>query len=162
MSERKPSRGPHNSKSLQEKFLVKVGSPDKNDCWLGGKNNMGYGTLHRGSGVPGSRLAHRISWELVNGSIPPGICVLHRCDNPACVNPSHLWLGSMKDNSQDMARKGRDGRHSKPDATARGSGHGMAKLTEAKVVEIRRRYAEVPIPQKPDHSISPVWWNLFL
>lgn len=72
--------------------------------WLRGKNNMGYGQLFvKGKMV----LAHRRAWELENGPIPEGTCVLHSCDTPLCVNPRHLFLGTMKDNQQDSASKGR-------------------------------------------------------
>ena len=51
--------------------------------------------------------AHRVSWIIHNGKIPADMCILHTCDNPPCVNPKHLWLGTLKENSQDMVRKGR-------------------------------------------------------
>lgn len=83
-------------------------------------NNQGYGQINRqGKGI----LAHRAAYEAKHGPIPKGKIVLHRCDNPACINIDHLTLGTMKDNSQDMSRKGRAGR-------------GGAKLTERQIVEI--------------------------
>ena len=78
-------------------------------CWVwqGPKNSDGYGTIgaggRRGKGV----YCHRLMWSLVHGPIPDGMCVLHRCDVPACVNPDHLFLGTIKDNNYDMLRKGR-------------------------------------------------------
>jgi hypothetical protein len=71
-------------------------------CWLWmcSLNAAGYGQL-------GKRLAHRVSWEVHVGAIPCGLCVLHKCDTPPCVNPDHLWLGTYADNGADMARKGR-------------------------------------------------------
>ena len=95
-------------------------------CWIwtGSKNQYGYGQfwykLHRPQG------AHRISYELVHGPIPDRICVLHRCDNPACVNPAHLFLGTPKDNTADCQTKGR---HSPPPRAP--------KLTEDDVRAIR-------------------------
>lgn len=71
-------------------------------CWVwsGRTNRQHYGTL-------GERLAHRISYEFYVGPIPEGLCVLHRCDNPPCVNPKHLFLGTRADNAEDRDRKGR-------------------------------------------------------
>jgi len=72
--------------------------------WAASLNNKGYGWFRiRGK----TFTAHRASWMLFRGSIPAGMCVLHKCDNPQCVRPSHLFLGTMRDNTQDMIRKGR-------------------------------------------------------
>ena len=75
--------------------------------------------------------AHRVSWTLEHGEIPAGMCVCHHCDNRRCVRPDHLFLGTAKDNMQDMVKKGRATKAN------RGSGNGMAKLTEEQVYEIR-------------------------
>ena len=77
------------------------------DCWewQGGKNNIGYGFIRDGKRM---RTAHRVSYEIHNNQqIPKYMCVCHSCDNPKCVNPDHLWLGTMKDNMDDKMRKGR-------------------------------------------------------
>lgn len=73
---------------------------------------------------------------MANGPIEGGLWVLHRCDNPPCVRPEHLFLGTAKDNTQDMIRKGRAGR-----AAPRGERVASAKLTDAQVIEIRERFA---------------------
>lgn len=64
------------------------------------------------------RLAHRVAWMITNGPIPDGLCVLHRCDNPPCVNPAHLFLGTVQDNNADRDAKGR-GKLPRPDQVIR-------------------------------------------
>ena len=77
-------------------------------CWGWiGATSSGYGRLGRGGRGEGLVYAHRLSWELRNGPIPEGMCVLHRCDNPPCSNPDHLFLGTKADNNRDMSVKGR-------------------------------------------------------
>jgi hypothetical protein len=96
--------------------------------WIGDTNESGYGRYCQ-------IRAHRVSWVLHYGKIPKGKLVLHHCDNPPCIRPSHLWLGTHKDNVIDMDKKGR--RISVPQL---GSKHGMSKLTEKKVLKIRDLY----------------------
>ena len=98
-------------------------------CWIwtGGKLRGGYGSL-RADGR--TRAAHRVSFEIVRGPIPDGMDLLHSCDNPACVNPDHLSVGTDVDNSNDKIAKGRQAR-------LKGSANGNAKLTEADVIAIR-------------------------
>ena len=92
--------------------------------------------------------AHRLSWILEHGYIPHGSQVLHRCDNPPCVRPDHLFLGTAADNMADKTAKGRqakgDGSGSRrhPEKRQRGESHWMAKLTEDDVREIRKRRAD--------------------
>jgi hypothetical protein len=81
-------------------------------------------------------LEHRRAWTEANGPIPDGMFVLHHCDNRACSNVEHLFLGTQTDNMRDMLAKGRGSR-----VGPRGEAHGHAKLTEAQVREIRDRYA---------------------
>jgi len=92
------------SESLEkfEKMFIKTDS-----CWIwqGSRQNRGYGHLCRRGG--GFELAHRVSYRFYKGDIPKGLNVLHKCDNPSCVNPNHLFLGSQKDNMHDMIKKGR-------------------------------------------------------
>jgi hypothetical protein len=108
---------------LERKFSVKVSKQGDEKCWLwiGGKTSDGYGMLDVNSK---KYYAHRLSYELYRGPIPKGLCVCHHCDNPSCVNPSHLFLGSKGDNIRDCVSKGRRGNCNK-------------KLTSEKVVEIR-------------------------
>lgn len=100
-------RGPK-SRPVEERFLKLI---DKNCfehkncwCWTGGTYSNGYGTFHFKGKQTG---AHRVSWELTNGTIPKGFLILHKCDNRLCVNPNHLFLGSHKDNMQDCIKKRR-------------------------------------------------------
>lgn len=73
--------------------------------WIGHKNEYGYGVMHLKN--RGCQLSHRISYEVYKGEIEGKLCVCHTCDNPACVNPAHLWLGTHKDNIRDSVKKGR-------------------------------------------------------
>jgi len=90
------------TKIVVQHFFDRFKPGDKNSCWewTGVKNAQGYGKL-------GSRYAHRISWEIHNEEITGLLVVCHHCDNPSCVNPLHLFIGTQKDNMQDMIAKGR-------------------------------------------------------
>jgi len=97
--------------AIEDRFYSYVQKSD--DCWLwqgGSWDRKGYGryrVMTDGQGRQREFRAHRIAWELANGPVPPGLSVLHRCDNPACVRPDHLWLGSAADNARDAQEKGR-------------------------------------------------------
>jgi hypothetical protein len=94
-------------RSLLTRLLGKIKIDEHTDCWewQGGKNNVGYGMIRHGDKM---RTAHRVSYEEhTQTTILPDMCVMHSCDNPCCVNPQHLSLGTHKDNSQDMVKKGR-------------------------------------------------------
>lgn len=83
--------------------------PHLGKCWVwtGAKAHKGYGAIS-GEGFRSKRdLAHRVSWRLHHGDVPQGLWVLHKCDNPPCVRPDHLFLGTSQDNHADMMRKGR-------------------------------------------------------
>lgn len=101
---------PRRVKSLADRFWAKVDKRGPDECWLWTgcrKKAFGYGKIGEGRMGQRTLLAHRVSWEITNGSIPDGAMVLHRCDNPPCVNPRHLFLGDQLDNMRDMVSKGR-------------------------------------------------------
>lgn len=103
----------------------KSGGPDACWMWLQSVDRNGYGrTFWDGRCTQ----AHRIAWQIINGPIPKGIQILHTCDNSSCVNPTHLYAGSHRDNMNDMVRRSR---------LPRGIRHHRARLSEADVKEIR-------------------------
>jgi hypothetical protein len=151
-------------RTIEERFWSKVEKRSPDECWewQAGTDRAGYGLFRVG---PLMRLAHRVAWELTNGPIPEGLCVLHRCDHPPCCNPNCLFLGTNADNSKDMVAKGRHqpfpvgdrnpsrlyperlacgerhGSRTHRERVPRGERQGSAKLTELEVREIRRRFA---------------------
>ena len=102
------------------------------DCWLwlGGRTSAGYG-LTAGSLTDRREYAHRIAYNLAHGAFPPDKLVLHRCDNPACFNPEHLFLGTQLDNLADCEAKGRR-------RGPQGIAHPRARLSDSIVADIRR------------------------
>lgn len=152
--------GPRGAASLADRHGTHVdrsGGPDACWPWTGPTDRKGYGRLSRGRRGEGMAAAHRVAWELAHGPIPGGLCVCHRCDNPPCCNPAHLFLGTIADNNQDMTEKGRHGV-----SDVRGEAHGNAKLTTEKVREIRARWAAGGVSQRglaADYGVSQreVW-----
>lgn len=117
----------------ESRFWPKVSVREPGACWpwLGRRTPTGYGLFRVGSRmVP----AHRYAWQITYGDIPNPMEVCHRCDNPCCCNPQHLFLGTQADNVRDMQAKGRR-------ASFIGEANGRAKLTEAQVRTIRQLFA---------------------
>lgn len=126
--------------TLSERFWNKVRKTPTCWLWIGAKKPNGYGKIWLyGKDVR----AHRVSWVLTNGPIQDGLCVLHRCDVPLCVNPAHLFLGTRRENFQDMFTKkrhangDRHGAKTHPESIHRGELNRQAKLTADDVSEIR-------------------------
>ena len=122
--------------TLNDRF--QQGYKVENDCWLWqlSKDKDGYGYIKKNNKT---HKAHRISYELHHGDIPDGMWVLHKCDNPSCVNPDHLWLGTAQDNNDDMVNKGR-GKYPGPIRGVAGEINPNAKLTQKDVDWIRANY----------------------
>ena len=115
--------------TLKSRLLAKIDICSEAGCWnwTASKSSGRYGKLE----ISGATLsAHRASYEVYRGPIPEGLFVCHRCDNPACINPDHLFLGTHADNMADKVKKGRH-------RTPRGSEVVTSKLTEADVLAIR-------------------------
>lgn len=132
------------------RFYSKINPPNVAGCmeWKAGRNIKGYGMF---SVRYNNYASHRIAWFLVNGQIPSGMIVCHKCDNPSCCNPEHLFLGTFLDNNRDRAVKGRSyipppGERSEQMkvAAARGENNGAAKLTQDDITRIRSLKNSLP------------------
>jgi predicted XRE-type DNA-binding protein len=130
--------------TIEERFWRKVKKEKDDECWewIGGKNSSKYGILLL-TNKRTSILAHRFSYELHKGKIPKGkgyhgMCVCHSCDNPSCVNPNHLWLGTNIENMRDKETKGRGRGFCHQDH--HGENHPQVKLTWKIVEEIREMH----------------------
>lgn len=120
----------YNKLTLEEKLLTKAAWQGECLIWFGQKCPKGYGRLRLEGKM---QRAHRLMYQLEHGPIADGQVVRHSCDTPACINPNHLSLGTQADNVHDMCDRGRTNR-------PKGEQHHKAKLTDAQVAEIRRRY----------------------
>lgn len=134
---------------LGRRFWTKVNHGDAMECWpwIARRNQSGYGTFKI---ADRSWLSHRVAWVLSVGPIQTGMLVCHRCDNPPCCNPRHLFLGTVADNQLDAGRKGRTFLQRHPEmAPARripglkaGAKNGRAKITDLVIPEIRALRAQ--------------------
>lgn len=128
----------------QERFWKKVDKTSSCWLWMGKKTSRGYGdfAVRIGKKILNFR-AHRYSWEMIKGSIPTGSLVCHKCDNPPCVNPEHLYLGTQSDNIRESVKKRR---HST--CHYKGENNPGAKITKEIIMEIRNSYIPRKITQQ--------------
>lgn len=135
-------------------FCLKYTTNGKRRCWIwtgshGGRDKRAMFTYRPSYKRDVTEAAGRVQWRITYGwySVPPGLCVLHSCDNKSCVNPSHLFLGMHDDNNKDRAKKGRS-------ADSSGIKNGHAKLTVHDVRSIRNLY--------PEHSMRMIatWYGI--
>ena len=125
------------SRPIEDRFWEKVQKSDGCWTWQGCLDRRGYGQIARGGKFGGNVKAHRLSYRIAHGDLPESAHVLHRCDNPACVRPDHLFLGTHTDNMRDMWAKNRG----RCDGAGRsGEENGNHRLTSANVAEIIRRH----------------------
>ena len=141
------------AQAAEERFWSRVDKSGECWVWTAGRMSTGYGYFNFAKERRG---AHRAAWEFTYGPIPDGLHVCHHCDNPPCVRPDHLFVGTRKDNMRDMLAKGREsqriwdgtqvrlmaeGRARNGNRKARGERHPFAKFTEVRVREVRARAA---------------------
>lgn len=153
--------------SLATRFWRKVDKTESCWIWIGERSHNGYGQIRSDEVQQRKRRASHVSWELHYGPIPSETYVLHRCDNPPCVRPDHLFLGTHADNMVDRSAKGRaargsrSGAHQHPEMVPRGESHGMSKLTESAVQHIRQtrpsRAMVLSLARQYKVDVSTIW-----
>jgi hypothetical protein len=134
--------------------IMEYSMPEPNSgCWLWLRfcDARGYGRIHyKGQAA----LAHRVAYECIRGAIPPKLHLCHKCDNPGCVNPDHMFVGTPADNVADMLRKGRESRAPRP--YHQGRGNPNAKITE----DVVRAILLSPLKQREAAAafgVAPSW-----
>lgn len=122
-------------KTLQERFELKFNKGTEDECWewLAARTHFGHGKIMVCPETKSFAPAHRVAYSLYVGTIPEGMVVRHKCDNPGCVNPKHLVVGTQKDNARDALYRGRLQNR----VVGTGENHGHAKFTDEEVNEMR-------------------------
>jgi hypothetical protein len=138
------------------RFMTKIDTTDPDKCWVWQDrlDKDGYGFIGRGGKYGGQVRAHRFSYQMHYGVDPGELFVCHKCDNPSCVNPHHLFLGDYSANNKDSYSKGRN-----PNPIRRGEDSQQSRLTEDDVRTLRHRYATEQVTQQKlaeEYGISQV------
>ncbi len=125
------------SKDIQDRFWGKVQFKE-NGCWewIASKSNTGYGRFRLNGKL---HLPHRLVYQWVNGPIPNSLLVCHKCDNPSCVNPSHLFKGTKSQNMLDASRKNRIFRGGRPEKRI-GNTNGQTKIKDCEIKQVKDLY----------------------
>jgi len=137
-----------------KRFWQKIDIQSENGCWIwtNKKDRWGYGISRpKQKGKRLFLLAHRVAWRICFGEIPDGLLVCHHCDNPACGNPDHLFLGTNMDNFQDSLQKGRR-------KYAKGENHPRARLTAKQAAEIKSSTENRKLVAQK-YGITPLYVN---
>jgi len=134
---------------IEIRFHEKYMPITETGCWIWmAATVMNYGVIGIGGRSKGNYLAHRLSWELHRGKIPEGMNVCHKCDNPFCVNPDHLFIGTQQDNVIDMHAKGRAN-------TPHGENSGVTKITEETAREVLSMKGKMKASEASKHYKIP-------
>lgn len=150
---------PPEQRPAEARFVERVERTDGCWTWKGHRNRGGYGLFYPGKAIAEREmLAHRFAYAMANGPIPEGFHVLHSCDNPPCVNPTHLWLGTDLENMRDASAKGRlRGRNRRLTAEQARSLVSDYRAGGTSLLEVGRRYGvSMTTAQKTVHSS---WWE---
>ena len=133
----------------KKRFWNKVSKGGKDECWewTAGKRHGGYGQFKLNNKM---QVAHRLSWMWANNKdVPVGMLICHHCDNPSCVNPDHLFLGTNADNNRDCWSKGRN--------SNKGIDHSQSKFTEEQIILIKRHIAEADFEYGDKTAFCKFW-----